>query len=49
MKSKDKVRKSVIRLALAGLKNAELEKGSSLSDTEEIEVMARQAKMSATR
>jgi uncharacterized protein YqeY len=45
MKSKDKVRKSVIRLALAGLKNAELEKGSSLSDTEEIEVMARQAKM----
>lgn len=45
MKSKDEVRKSVIRLALAGLKNAELEKGSPLSDMEEIDVMARQAKM----
>ncbi len=35
----------MIRLALAGLKNAELEKGAPLSESEEVDVMARQAKM----
>ena len=45
MKSKDELKKSVIRLALAGLKNAELEKGAPLSESEEVDVMARQAKM----
>ena len=43
-KSGDKMRVSVIRMARAALKNAEIAKGGALDETDVVEVIAREAK-----
>lgn len=45
MLGRDELRKSVIRMALAALQNARIVKGSPLDETEELDVLAREAKM----
>ena len=44
MKAGDPDRRSVIRMALAALKNAEVEKGGALSEDEAMEVLSAEAK-----
>ena len=44
MKQGDDSRRSLIRLVLAGVKNAEIDKGAALDDSEVIDVISRQAK-----
>lgn len=44
MKAKDKFKLSVIRMLKAAVQNAEISKGSVLSEDEEIEVLARELK-----
>ena len=44
MKAKDKFKLSVIRMLKAAVQNAEINKGSALSEDEEIELLARELK-----
>jgi len=44
MRQGDGQRRSLIRLVLAGVKNAEIDKGAPLDDSEVIDVISRQAK-----
>lgn len=44
MKQGDARRRSLIRLVLAGVKNAEIDKGSPLDDSEIIDVLSREVK-----
>ncbi len=44
MKAGDKTRKSLIRLVIAGVKNAQIDKGSPLNDAEVIDVLSKEVK-----
>lgn len=44
MKARDESRVSTIRLALAAVKNTEIDRGQELTDDETMEVLAREAK-----
>lgn len=44
MKSSDNTRKSLIRLVLAGVKNAEIDKGAPIDDSGVIDVISREVK-----
>ena len=43
-KSKDTVRRSVIRLAMAAIKNAEIARGAALNETDVLGIIAKEAK-----